>query len=512
MSFLSRLLFGILGFSLLAQCNTQPEVQIPIEAKFQAFCGSCHSVPDPKDITKDLWTKKVLPEMAARMGYKVDNYNPKAGKSREEVFYMNRSKIYPESSTFDSITWRQIHEYIINLAPDSIPIERERADRNSALTQFHSSSFQLGDQEDPRVCFVQYESETNQFLIGDTYGNSYSWPDPSVYQWQFNSPLISYNKSGNDIFFTEIGYLNPSEIPLGLLIRESNGITDTLASKIHRPVFTEIVDLNEDGEMEILICEFGHLTGELSILTKNDSSYEKSTLLPFPGTINIEIQDMNKDGKKDIVVLASQGNEGLFILYQTDDLKFRSKQVIKMSSVYGSSWFVTLDYDKDGDLDVAYVNGDNADLSIISKPYHGLRLFLNDGKDNFSESWFYPIYGATRILAEDFDLDGDPDFAVMSFFPDFEAAPEEGFVYLENIDPLNYQFKSYTLRGHPAGRWLVMDKGDPDNDGDMDIMLGSYAAPPESGSLTILDYWIEEKVDILYLENKALDTQSKIVN
>jgi len=460
MSLLSRLIpLGISGIILFSQCNDKPEVQIPIETKYEAYCGSCHSVPDPKHVTKERWRKNILPEMAARMGYKVGDYNPVAGKSMEEVLYINRSKTYPKNPTIDSSSWSQIHDYIVSLAPDSIPIEKHRAERNSDLTQFNPRPIQLDEKEVARVCLVQYELESKQFIIGDAYGGGYSWPDRSLFNRQFASPLISFSKSGRDLYFTEIGYLNPSEIPLGALYRESNGSMDRLASKMHRPVFTEIVDLNDDGEMEILSCEFGHYTGELSMLVKKASGYEKTTLLPFPGTINIEIQDMNKDGKKDILVLASQGNEGLYILYQTGDLKFSTRQVIRLSPIYGSSWFVTLDYDKDGDLDVAYVNGDNADLSIFPKPYHGLRLFLNDGEDNFKETWFYPIYGATRILAEDFDLDGDPDFAVMGFFPDFGSVQEEGFVYLENLDSENYQFKSYTLEGLPLGRWLVIYHG-----------------------------------------------------
>jgi hypothetical protein len=57
-------------------------------------------------------------------------------------------------------------------------------------------------------------------------------------------------------------------------------------------------------------------------------------------------------------------------------------------------------------------NGDNADYSIVLKNYHGIRVHINQGNNEFKETFFYPVYGATRLLAEDFDQDGDIDFAI----------------------------------------------------------------------------------------------------
>src|SRR5690606_20503160 len=122
---------------------------------------------------------------------------------------------------------------------------------------------------------------------------------------------------------------------------------------------------------------------------------------------------------KDLVVLHAQGDEGVTVLYQEDRLKFRAERVIRLSPVYGSSWFEMFDYDGDGDKDIALANGDNADLSFVNKPYHGLRVFINEGEHGFQQRYFYPLPGATRVAANDFDGDGDVDFAVSCFFPDY---------------------------------------------------------------------------------------------
>lgn len=50
------------------------------------------------------------------------------------------------------------------------------------------------------------------------------------------------------------------------------------------------------------------------------------------------------------------------------------------------------------------------------KPYHGVHIYLNDGHDNFKEAWFYPIYGTSKAVARDFDNDGDEDIVLGSYF------------------------------------------------------------------------------------------------
>ena len=117
------------------------------------------------------------------------------------------------------------------------------------------------------------------------------------------------------------------------------------------------------------------------------------------------------------------------------------------------------------------------------------------------KSGFYPIYGATRVLVDDYDSDGDLDFAVMAYFADYGSAPEESFVYLENKEPAKYIFESHTFPESTAGRWMVMEDGDFDRDGDKDILIGSFLMPLERKYSDIMNRWRKEKVDLLFLEN-----------
>ena len=41
------------------------------------------------------------------------------------------------------------------------------------------------------------------------------------------------------------------------------------------------------------------------------------------------------------------------------------------------------DFNKDGLKDIIYTCGDNADYSMVLKPYHGVYIFLNEGESRF---------------------------------------------------------------------------------------------------------------------------------
>jgi len=498
-------------FLLFISCKQSSDI-VKAEVQYATYCGSCHLPPDPAHMTKSIWKNKILPDMASRLGYEfLAPDSPGFNFHDRNVYeYTVKNKTVAK---IDSVTWNLMYNYIMALAPDTILLDTLRATRDLELARFEFFPISLGEnQSASMVSSVQFDSESNRFVIGDAFSQSiYNWPfalDSTVKvdkeTLYFASPLTSVTNESGTRLIAESGYLFPNNKPLGTLYEITESFVDTVMSNLFRPVFIKPTDLNDDGINEILVCEFGNRSGQLSMLIKSDFGYQKSSLLSVPGTTKLEIADINVDGLDDIIVLASQGNEGVYILYNEGDLKFRADQVIQLQPEYGSSWFQLIDYNKDGHLDMLLTNGDNGDFSVFAKPYHGVRLFINNGLNQFSEEWFYPIYGATRVLAEDYDLDGDLDFAVMSFFPDYTSSPEEGFVYLENNDPNQYEFVAYTFQQSLSGRWMVMDHGDFDQDGDVDIMLGSYTLPVNKKYKSIMEGWKTSGVNLQLLMNNTI--------
>ena len=201
----------------------------------------------------------------------------------------------------------------------------------------------------------------------------------------------------------------------------------------------------------------------------------------MPGAIRAIVNDANGDGRPDIWVLMAQAEEGIYLFLNQGGGEFLANELLHFPPIYGSSYFEFADFNNDGHPDILYTCGDNADFTTgVLKPYHGVYIFLNDGKNHFEQKWFYPIHGCYKAMARDFDGDGDLDIAAISYFPDTQNQPQEGFVYLENEG--NLQFNASSLPQNYAGKWLTMDAGDIDGDGDIDVLIGCMAVKNNRGT------------------------------
>lgn len=489
----------------LSSCSDQKKDK-PV-ALYKTYCASCHIAPSINDLPKSIWENAILPEMGARMGIRENGFDPYKGMSFTEQAAMLQTGIYPPKPLISTEDWQLLKQYIIDMAPDSLALT-ENSIEPMELVQFVPRPITLDAKEGAYFTHLSFDRETNQLNLGDVYGNivSYDSKNDTVLRIaRFRSPVVDYDQGTDASYATMIGSLAPSALNNGAVFKLSDTKPGPVADGLHRPSNTLVVDLNKDGKDEIVVSEYGDLTGQLSLIVeKADGTYAKQLLLNQPGTIRVLARDMDKDGLADLVVSTSQGDEGISILFQQEDLKFRADKVLRFSPVYGTSWFEMIDYDGDGDDDIITVNGDNADESYVLKPYHGLRIHLNDGNNQFEEKYFYPFYGATRVLANDFDKDGDVDFAVLSTFPDYTERPLHTFVYLENKNSNAFEFTPFGIEQSNWAPWFLMEACDYDQDGDDDIVLSAFSigftAVPEDLSA----YWKEKNLDIMVLENKLM--------
>ena len=137
------------------------------------------------------------------------------------------------------------------------------------------------------------------------------------------------------------------------------------------------------------------------------------------------------------------------------------------------------------------------------KAYHGIRLYRNQ-KEGFKEQFFFPLNGAFKAIPGDFDMDGDLDIAAISYFPDYNDNPQESFVMLWNQG--GYKFTAETFPHSYQGRWLTMDAGDLDGDGDLDIVLGAANRTPYSVNQSIEAFWRKSGPSILILRNEIISS------
>ncbi|HMB62479.1 MAG TPA: VCBS repeat-containing protein, partial [Eudoraea sp.] len=467
---------------------------------FTMHCSGCHKAPEINDLPREIWASRILPDMAARMGIRTGGFDPYQGLSFSEMDAVIKTGIFPEKPAISKEDWELLKGYILAIAPDSLSAAAARGPTGE-MQMFSTRPVSLDSNGRSTITYLNFNPERKKLNAGDFSGNllEYNIQDKKMGSMgRFGSAVVAYSIVNDTSYVTTIGNLRPSEIPGGRIFTGPGNRAVPLPETFHRPVHTLVNDLNNNGRMELVVSEFGDLTGQLSLLTRGvDDTYKKQVLLNLPGTIRVIAEDMNNDGKTDLVAMTAQGDEGITILYQGEDLKFEADKAIRFSPVYGSSWFELFDYDDDGDKDIVTVHGDNADKSFVHKPYHGLRIHINQGSNIFQESFFFPFNGATRVVARDFDQDGDVDFGLLSTFPDYRYKKGASFVYLENRDSGKFEFIPYSSAELNNGRWFLMDTGDMDDDGDEDIVLSAFSlsftpVPPHLEKL-----WKEKDVDIM---------------
>jgi hypothetical protein len=460
-----KIIFSWLLVSMLLVIdNGCEEAESPGEKLARKNCSSCHKYPQPDELDKATWMKHVLPQMGGFMGFRLF----------EGGTYFEDDRIQ-RSISLDE--WNAIVRFYVTNSPTEIPSAERTHSIQSANHFFQAFIFPYRKSESATT-FISIDDAHRNLLFGDGVSSrlyrsdsTLSGIQDSVYAGTGLSDVLS---DSSTFFLLSMGVLTPSDALNGRLM-EVHSFSDTalvLIDSLQRPVDFNYEDMNGDGRKDFVVCEFGNTTGGLNWYERLTSgSFTKHTLRPLPGAVHTEIADFNKDGRPDIMALMAQGDEGMFIYYNQGHNRFQESRILRFSPAYGSNSFQLYDFNKDGHPDIVASNGDNGDYPPILKPYHGIRIYMNDGTNNFTEKLFIHVDGASKVMAADFDNDGDPDLASIAYFADYDRHPEEAFVFWKNSGDLT--FSGYSFPEVSAGRWLTMDANDLDGDGDTDIVLGN---------------------------------------
>jgi len=446
------------------------------------YCSSCHQYPSPELLTKQIWKSNVLPVMSNFMGlhYKGDSIEllppamaasdsatlpvkvsiPADDFRKIENFYLHRA---PDS--LPVINRQEVVSESSTLFDVQCPLSAKGLPFTTSITI---------DPAGHRI----YQGDA----VGKSV-NVYDSKLQAVSSFSLKNIPTAISLKGRSIYVTNIGALKPGpgmqSGNLVLLPEEEGGEPKTILDNLNRSVESTEVDLDNDGRKDWLVCEFGFLRGSFSWYRNlGNGNYEKKLIKPVPGAIRAYPEDVNNDGKMDIWVLFGQAKEGISLFVNKGNGSFEEKEILKFPPVYGSSYFELTDMNNDGKKDIIYTCGDNADYSGILKPYHGIYIFINEGDFHFKQKYFFPMNGCYKAMAVDFDKDGDLDLACISYFADYDHHPGESFIYLENNSRKNgLSFVPHTIDKLPGGRWICMDAKDVDGDGWPDIVLGNMAAP-----------------------------------
>ncbi len=464
----SILYLSFISLWLVGCQQTQEEKE---EAIAKKTCGSCHKFPDPSLLDKKTWETSVLPEMSYRLGLG-NRFELMTRISDEQYQSALQMNIYPETPMISQEDWQAIVHYYTQKAPVN-PLPQKKKEPIH-LESFH---FQVENYLSPNdhiagVTSIKIHPTKPEVWVGmRTHQTIVLDKNLKVKnQWETRSANVSTQFVGTRTFLTGIGKMYHSDQKLGGVYELQSTKIRAIADSLRRPVDLQVADLNEDNVLDYVICEYGFEQGQLIWI--DGKSKEKHPLKIQAGARNVVIRDFTGEGKPDLMVLMAQSREGVSLFINKGKGSFVEKPLLQFDAVFGSCYLEVADMNKDGYADIIVSNGDNADYSFSKKAFHGVHLYLNDGRNNFKESYFFPAYGASKTIAKDFDQDGDLDMAMIAFFAENDQGKNEGFLYFQNQGNMTFKVSNLGIAKGP--HYIVMDVGDVDKDGDLDILLGNY--------------------------------------
>jgi hypothetical protein len=155
--------------------------------------------------------------------------------------------------------------------------------------------------------------------------------------------------------------------------------------------------------------------------------------------------DVNGDGLDDIIFCGARGQSTQLYL-QRKDFTFRheAQRVFEEDKIAEDVAASLADLDQDGDLDLFVVTGSNE--FEPDDPALADRLYINDGKGNFSKASDFPSLtgSGSCVTAADFDKDGDIDLFIGGrLIPGKYGLNAPSYLLTNNG---RGQFKNYTSR------------------------------------------------------------------
>ncbi len=187
-----------------------------------------------------------------------------------------------------------------------------------------------------------------------------------------HATLVDLDQDGDrDVLLSLLGNLMPTDEDYGELLLLENTPQgyrrQVLLDDVRRVADAQAGDLDGDGDLDIAVAVFGHTGGEVLWLENRGQSRPSDKwrlrdylLLDRPGAIHVPLGDLDGDGDLDIVAICTQDEEELWAIENRGKGEFTRRR-LDFSDNYdvGGAGLVMCDLDRDGDQDLLLPQGDN---------------------------------------------------------------------------------------------------------------------------------------------------------
>jgi tetratricopeptide (TPR) repeat protein len=346
------------------------------------------------------------------------------------------------------------------------------------------------------------EDGVNDVLVCDVSGHRVSWIQNGIENTilpKVDAPVhaeaIDIDADGDlDVLIATMGVILPSTAHTGkVIILENDGneqfTKHVIAENIQRVTDVQAGDLDGDGDLDLSVAQFGYTEGQVQWFENiGDWNFTPHQLINRSGAIHAPIVDIDNDGDLDIVTLLSQEWETVVMFVNNGSGSFMPEILHDVADAdFSSSGISVVDLDQDGDQDVLWTNGD-AFVSVDYRPLptHGLQWLENLGNRDFAYHRIGQMDGAYGPVAKDMDGDGDLDIVTVSEFAFWEKPDTPSIVWWEQ--GANMSFTKRVIAKSPT-HLVTCDVGDLNADGKPDIVVGGMALYPPFDRITRVALW-----------------------
>ena len=456
---------------------SQSDLNLSGEQLARGYCATCHITPEPDILDKATW-QKVLPDMRKRMGLYLEEDFGTPLPEDEGV----PEGIYSKIPFINKEKWAKLEAFYLENAPDNPLSQASKKTPIPGIPGFKLEVLEFPFVRPSLTTLLKVHPKTGTLWVGHRFRKLYELNPKFGFSHLDSIPTavapVEIRWLDDQSFeLLAIGLMDPANDSLGVVsnfTKTGKGWKEEVRfSKLMRPVHVETADLNGDGKSDYAISQFGNHLGKFSLHLSMGDAYQEVMLKKDPGARRSMAVDFEGDGDLDLLVLMTQAKEGIILFEQTEEGNFKEKQLLSFHPAFGSSDFRFEDMNGDGKKEIVLVNGDNADQSQILKYYHGVRIFELGGSGEYEEKWFYPMHGASSLELGDFDQDGKMDLVASAFFPDRKQTPYQNLIYFRQEK--SFDFSPFVLKEQLEDHWLTLTKGDLDLDGDEDLVVGAFA-------------------------------------
>ena len=447
-----------------------------VQPQVTAFCGDCHAMPRPTSSSHAEWVDEI------NQGFAL--YGESGRSDLEIPAYDDVLNFFQYQAPKELANWDGLLDY----PPTSL--------------SFEPLGVGIANSRPPGVTNVRWMNigiEDSKALVYCDIGTGAikaHWPRVPGTPTRRIATLLQpvrtapcdLDQDGNiDLVVADIGEFNANDSDLGRVVwlRRKQDSEDfekiVLQEGLGRVADVQPGDFDGDGDPDLLVAIFGWRKNGRIVLLENDQTPEeqpKFTLREIDerhGPVQVIPNDLNGDGHLDFVALIGQEHERVEAFLNDGSGSFSTNLIYAAPDpAYGSSGIELVDFDRDGDLDVLYTNGDSFDRG--PKPYHSVQWLENEGKFPYTHHGICNMPGVLNAKAGDFDQDGDIDVIAVSLLAEpvndkLAKLNTSSIVMLQQVAPGTFEATQVEGRRH---QHISVEVEDFDGNGTPDFAVGNY--------------------------------------